>query len=145
MLSADAFHCLVRFAVMWDVSVKSCLRKDSKLISESDTTIGSTFEISNWNKDTKAQKLRIDFVTMINRNDGDQQMKILQCVKDRFEQMASYVWTKFHLIFDPIAPHISNVPITGRFMYGYFLGAMFGQYVYMCCLLYTSPSPRDRG
>ena len=113
------------------LAVKSCLRKDSKLISESETTIGSTFEIFNWEKDPEPKKLRMDMATMINRNDEDQQMKLLQFIKDRFEQMASYVWTKFYPIFDPIASHISNVRITGRFMYGYFLGTMFGQYAYM--------------
>ena len=107
------------------LAVKSCLRKDSKLISESETTIGSTFEIFNWEKDPEPKKLRMDMATMINRNDEDQQMKLLQFIKDRFEQM--------ELRLDKILSHfwpdcISHFKCTNN--WSFYVRLFFGYYVW---------------
>ena len=112
------------------IVVRSYIEKDSKLVSQSATIMGSNYDLVDWNKDVsdekidqEFQKLRTNTLAMIDRND---ETKFLQIIITRYEKMASYIWTELDLTFKPAASAIANDTLTGSFVLGVFVGVMLG-------------------
>ena len=115
------------------IVVRSYIEKDSKLVSQSATIMGSNYDLVDWNKDVsdekidqEFQKLRTNTLAMIDRNDETEQTKFLQIIMTRYEKMSSYIWSELDLTLKPAASAISNVTLTGSFVFGVFVGVMLG-------------------